>query len=75
MYLVNHRFTFTLLLTDRLDLRIPQPYQEIIEAMDLQPEEDLYDKGLLKEAIVNDACQTTKNLCSTAMLNTTITPR
>ncbi len=43
--------------------------------MDLQPEEDLYDKDLLKEAIINDTCQTKKNLCSIATLNTTITPR
>ena len=43
--------------------------------MDLQPEEDLYNKDLPKEAVVNDARQMKKNLCLTVTLNTTITPR
>src|SRR6266550_6371624 len=76
IYLKDHRITPALLLADYLDLRLHHE-----EDVDHQLEEDLYDQGSLKEAVINDAHQMKKcsyvKKCSysTATQNITITPR
>src|SRR6266576_1435414 len=70
IHLVNHRITLALLLADNLDLRLHHE-----EDVDPQQEEDLYDQGSLKEAVINDAHQMKKCSCSIATQNITITPR
>src|SRR6266550_324989 len=70
IYLMDHRTTLALLLADNLDLRLHHE-----EDVDPQQEEDLYDQGSLKEAVINDAHQMKKCSCSIATQNITITPR
>src|SRR6266550_6358277 len=69
-YLMNHQFMLALLLADNLDLRLHNE-----EDADHRLEEDLYDQGSLKEAVINDAHQMKKCSCSIAMQSITITPR
>src|SRR6266550_4900145 len=61
IYLVNHQITLPLLLADNLDLQLHHE-----EDVDPQQEEDLYDQGSLKEAVINDAHQMKKCSCSIA---------